>query len=410
MSKILYIGPVRDFSGYATAARGYIKALHDAGANLVVRPVRYDQADPGTGYQVTDLERELLNRDMKDVDVVIQHLTPNEMRPAPGKVNIAIVAWETTRIPGYWAERLNQFDAVITFCDASVDAFKDSGVTVPISKIPHTFDISSYTLDDVDPIVSKDEADFLKDRFVFYNISQFSSKKGIDSLLRAYYGAFHGRKDDVVLMLKTYVNMTGRDEQERARLKAYIDNIKQGMRLPVDGYPPVMLITKTLTEHQIKKLHRTGDCYVCSSRGEGWCIPAFDALTYGNKLVTTLWGGMGEFACDTTYLDVKTTDRGLIPGKYRTKETPKPNVYPIAYSMQPLVGQVHADPELYTSMDFIAEPSITSMMDEMKRAMHDNKKLPAPNMMQFDHSTVGPKMLKTIEQIVVTKNQEKTSV
>ena len=42
MSKILYIGPVRDFSGYATAARGYIKSLVDAGADLVVRPVKYD--------------------------------------------------------------------------------------------------------------------------------------------------------------------------------------------------------------------------------------------------------------------------------------------------------------------------------------------------------------------------------
>ena len=143
MSKILYIGPVRDFSGYATAARGYIRALHEAGADLVVRPVRYDQSDPGTGYQVTDLERKLLKRDTQDVDIVIQHLTPNEMRPVEGKVNIAVVAWETTRIPKYWVDKLNQFDQVITFCQASVDAFQDCGVTVPIAKIPHTFDISS---------------------------------------------------------------------------------------------------------------------------------------------------------------------------------------------------------------------------------------------------------------------------
>tara|TARA_R110002094_G_scaffold114300_1_gene110163 strand:+ start:1981 stop:3201 length:1221 start_codon:yes stop_codon:yes gene_type:complete len=406
MSKILYIGPVRDFSGYATAARGYIQALHDAGANLVVRPVRYDQADPGTGYKVTDLERMLLKRDLKDVDVVIQHLTPNEMRPAPGKTNIAIVAWETTRIPTYWADKLNQFDSVMTFCDASVKAFKDSGVTVPIHKVPHTFDISSYSLDDIEAIMSPSDPDFLKDRFVFYNISQFSQKKGIDSLLRAYFGAFHGKQDEVVLLLKTYVNMSGRS-QEQQKLKAYVDNVKQGMRLPVDGYPPVMLITKTLTDDQIRKIHKTGDAYVCSSRGEGWCIPAFDALTYGNKLITTLWGGMGEFACNTTFLDVKKDgDRLVAKG---SKKTTKANVFPIKHSMEPLVSQQHADPELYTSFDMIAEPSVSSMMAQMKTAK-EAQTFEAPDMTEFDYSVVGPNMLVVIEEIAASKTKEVSNV
>jgi len=390
MSKILYIGPVRDFSGYATAARGYIQALHDAGANLVVRPVRYDQADPGTGYKVTDLERELLKRDLDGVDVVIQHLTPNEMRPAPGKTNIAIVAWETTRIPSYWADKLNQFDSVMTFCDASVEAFKDSGVTVPIHKVPHTFDISSYSLDDTEAIMSPSDPNFLKDRFVFYNISQFSQKKGIDSLLRAYFGAFHGKQDEVVLLLKTYVNMQGRS-QEQDKLKAYINNVKQGMRLPVDGYPPVMLVTKTLTDDQIRKIHKTGDAYVCSSRGEGWCIPAFDALTYGNKLITTLWGGMGEFA------------------KLTNSEVQRQNVFPIRYSMEPLISQQHADPELYTSFDMIAEPSVSSMMTQMKIAK-EAQTFEAPDMTEFDYSVVGPNMLAVIEEIAASKTKEASNV
>tara|TARA_R110002096_G_scaffold237548_1_gene428344 strand:+ start:1660 stop:2868 length:1209 start_codon:yes stop_codon:yes gene_type:complete len=402
MSKILYIGPVRDFSGYATAARGYIQALHDAGANLVVRPVRYDQADPGTGYKVTDLERMLLKRDLKDVDVVIQHLTPNEMRPAPGKTNIAIVAWETTRIPTYWADKLNQFDSVMTFCDASVKAFKDSGVTVPIHKVPHTFDVSSYSLDDIEAIMSPSDPDFLKDRFVFYNISQFSQKKGIDSLLRAYFGAFHGKQDEVVLLLKTYVNMSGRS-QEQQKLKAYVDNVKQGMRLPVDGYPPVMLITKTLTDDQIRKIHKTGDAYVCSSRGEGWCIPAFDALTYGKKLITTTWGGMGEFAFSNPGDLRAAHDAGLCGLNLRG------NVFPINYSMEPLVSQQHADPELYTSFDMIAEPSVSSMMTQMKMAK-EAQTLEAPDMMEFDYSVVGPNMLTVIEEIAASKTKEASNV
>ena len=184
MTRILYIAPVRDFSGYAAAARGYINALHRAGADVAVRAIRYDRADAGTEYKVTELEKQLLLKPLDDIDVVIQHTTPNELRPVVGKVNIAVVAWETTRIPEYWVKKLNQFNAVITFCDASVEAFKDCGVTVPVIKIPHTFDIPSYTLDGVDKVVSTSNPDFFDGKFVFYNISQLSTKKGIDVLLQ----------------------------------------------------------------------------------------------------------------------------------------------------------------------------------------------------------------------------------
>ena len=402
MSKILYIGPVRDFSGYATAARGYIRALHEAGADLVVRPVRYDQSDPGTGYQATDLERELLKRDTQDVDIVIQHLTPNEMRPVEGKVNIAVVAWETTRIPKYWVDKLNQFDQVITFCQASVDAFQDCGVTVPIAKIPHTFDISSYSLDGIDPVVAPSDPTILSKRFVFYNISQFSTKKGIDVMLRAYYGAFHDKGEEVILILKTYVSMTGRKDEEE-KLKQYLQNVKTGMRLPMGGYPPVMLITKTLTDEKIKKLHATGDCYVCPSRGEGWCIPAFDALTYGNKLVTTLWGGMGEFALGSEVTGIGIYGPDGVESKDQRHRSPRQNVYPVYYSMEPLVGQTHADPELYTGFDLIAEPSVSSMMKQMKLAFEDEKPAAAPDMMGFDHSVVGPAMLHLINTVTEAK-------
>lgn len=394
MTKILYIGPVRDFSGYATAARGYIRALHQAGADLTVRPVRYDQADPGTAYKPTPLESALLQKSLHGVDVVIQHLTPNEMRIAPGKTNIAVVAWETDRIPQYWVDKLNQFDGVITFCEASVEAFKNSGVKVPIYKVPHTFDMSSYSLDGVEPVASPSEPDLLSKRFVFYNISQFSAKKGIDILLRAYLTEFHGQKDDVMLLLKTYINMGGNREQEREKLRLYVESVKQGMRLPADGYPPIMLVTKTLPEAMVKRLHKTGDCYVCSSRGEGWCIPAFDALAYGNKLVTTPWGGMGEFA--------------MVQGNYleQIPTHPHRNVYEVDYTMEPLVGQGHPDPELYTSKDKVAEPSVSSMMEAMRWAFDErDKKHPAPDLSQFDYAVVGPKMLEIIEAVAASKKE-----
>jgi len=394
MTRILYIAPVRDFSGYAAASRGYINALHRAGADLVVRAIRYDRADAGTEYTPTALEKELLLKPLDNIDVVIQHTTPNELRPVAGKVNIAVVAWETDRIPEYWVKKLNQFDAVITFCQTSVDAFVNSGVTVPVTKIPHTFDIPSYTLDGLTEIESPSAPDLFQDKFVFYNISQLSTKKGIDVLLRAYLTEFHGAdKDKVILILKTYIDMSNR-HSERDRIKAFVAGVKNALRLSANEYPPLMVICNTLSDERIKRIHFTGDAYVCSSRAEGWCIPAFEALAYGKKLITTTWGGMGEFAL----LDSKDLASSI-----------RNNVYEVGYTLEPLVGQHHGDPELYTARDNIAEPSVRSMMKQMRQALTADLD-PKPDMMEFDYSNVGPMMLAFIDGVVAKLTKETVNV
>lgn len=374
--KVLYIGPLRDFSGYAKAARDYVNALDRAGVDIVTRAVRYDMADPGKQYKPTERERELLRKSTRDVDVIIQHVTPNEMRPVDGKVNIAMCAWETDRIPEYWVNKLNKFDAVITFCQDSADAFTNSGVEKPVYVVPHTFDMSLYTLDGVEPLAAPKDPNFLKDRFVFYNISQLSARKGIDVLLKSYFREFYGH-NDVILILKTYIGMSNR-QNERNQVTNYINSVRTAMRLG-DKYPPVMLVTETLTEDQIKKIHAAGDCYVCSSRGEGWGLPAFEALAYGNKLVTTFWGGMREFAPD------------------------REGVYEVGYSMEPIFGQQHGDPDLYTSKDLIAEPSILSMGKAMRQAYNDKDLEQTNDLSGFDHSVIGANMASLIHEVFNVK-------
>jgi glycosyltransferase involved in cell wall biosynthesis len=390
MVKILYIAPFRDFSGYSTAARGYARALYSAGADIALRSISYDATDVGKEYKPTLIELQMLNNRMDDADVIIQHLTPNEMRlpsAIADKVNIAIVAWETSRIPEYWVKKLNKFDAVITFCDTSVKAFCDSGVTTLIHKVPHCFDIASYSeLGNLKPLKIKGlTGSYLDDRFVFYNISQFGQKKGLDVLLQAYFHAFWDSPNDVILVLKTFMAMKDR-QNEHQKIGQWMEHIRASMRLP--QYPPVCLITEILTEKEIAQFHVLGDCYVCSSRAEGWCIPAFDSLAYGNKLVTTTWGGMGEYAHQNTYNGHQLQN----------------NVFPVKYSLEPLVGQQHPDPVLYTALDFIADPSITSMSYQMKQAKEVDL-LKAPDLSTFDYATVGPDMLGLITRIA-TKELE----
>ena len=311
---------------------------------------------------------------------------PHKIR---SKTNIAIIALETTRAPDYWIQRLNEFDGVITFCDTSVNAFKSCGLNVPIFKIPHSFDMKHYAINN-NYVINPKIQEAVKNKFVFYNISQLSTKKGIDILLRSYFGQFYNKKD-VILILKTYINMHGRDG-EREQIQSYINGVKSAMRLPLEGYPPVLLITNILTDKEVAGLHKISNCYVASSRGEGWCLPAFEALAYGNKLITTPWGGMKEYSITPNI-------------EFTSGFMPKNNVYLVDYSLEPLIGQNHADPELFTSRDFIAEPSVKSMMTAMRNAVDFNK-IDTPDLMEFDHSIVGPKMLTVINKIKEIKNDK----
>ena len=49
-------------------------------------------------------------------------------------------------------------------------------------------------------------------------------------------------------------------------------------------------------------LHARGDCYVSMAHGEGWDVPAFDAVAYGNPVVVTGWGGPRAFLDDDAFL------------------------------------------------------------------------------------------------------------
>src|SRR5690606_3058821 len=107
--KILYVGPLRDFSGYANAARGYLRALNLAGCNLVARALHYDGGD----YRFSEHEEKLFNKDLQNIDIVIQHTTPNETERCNGVFNVNYFAWETDRVPEEWVNQLNQMDLVL---------------------------------------------------------------------------------------------------------------------------------------------------------------------------------------------------------------------------------------------------------------------------------------------------------
>ena len=69
-----------------------------------------------------------------------------------------------------------------------------------------------------------------------------------------------------------------------------------------------MIITDFLSEKDMCRLHKTCNCFVMPSYGEAWCIPAFDAMGFGNTPICSHGTGMRDFIQE---------DAGfLVPGRW----------------------------------------------------------------------------------------------
>ena len=329
-AKILYVGPLRDFSGYAHAARDYVLALDGLGLDLVTRDVIYD----GGQYKRTTREDELANKDVQDIDIVIQHTTPNETEFKKDVFNVNIFCWETDRIPVEWVNQLNQMDLVIVSCDENIRACKRSGVIVPVEKVHFATDVEKFKKK-VEPF----ETPGLSNRFKFLAICQYSKKKGVDPLLKAYFSEFRP-EDNVLLILKTYVGPNDGPDQKK-RVLDIIKAMKAILRL--NNYPPIQLIHEVMSDADVARLYATADCYALPARGEGWSIPHFDALGYGLPAIATNWGGPTEFLNE---------DCGWL----------------VPYNMSPVCDMPHPFPYLYTARDNWAEPHVCDLRAAMREA------------------------------------------
>lgn len=335
--KLLFTGPIMDFSGFAHASRNFLRALvQDDRLDIVARPLRYDQLDAGQSFETPEWMEPLLANDLLNVDMALQMTTCNvEAVPVPGIVNGLYTFFETSRIQPAWARKANEFDFLLVPSRANAETLLNSGVERPILIVAPPCDRDDYARD-YEPLKIPNA----ENRTVFYNICQLSTKKGIDVLLRAYYAAFAANPDEVLLVLKTYIDMQNRGN-DLETVKSFIQNIKTRCRIPTDKLPPVLPIVYTMSDDEIHGVHARGDAYVCSSRAEGWGIPVFDALAHGKTVISHNSGGLHDFVnqdnalvyggSSSFFFDMPHPDPGLFTG---LEQCFQPSPVELALTMQ----------------------------------------------------------------------------
>jgi glycosyltransferase involved in cell wall biosynthesis len=282
-------------SGYAQAARESIRTLLNAGIEVTWQPVICNKQGFRNyqGGPQGDALLDPLIRQPDQTDFVVLHLMPSLIGSLLHQFRdqrvVIHTVWETDHLPQNWPEKLNQAERVIVPSRWNQQVFRDSGVTVPVHVIPHTLPADlEFTPSDRD-----------KARTVFYSIGEWTNRKALDLLVRAYLRAFNepGETELVIKTSKLDLTRMSRKFLLRHLINAFCSSAQTVARLrrQSGSRAPISLLRGDLPRSRILDLHRHGHCYVSLCRSEGWGLGAFEAAALGNPVVMTAYGGQTDY-------------------------------------------------------------------------------------------------------------------
>lgn len=301
-----YSGTFADPSGYGSANRSFITALFLAGVEVTTELVVQSMARAKSYGWSGELCRSLEDRTIPYYIKII-HLTPDcyPKYIEKGRYNIGHLFFETDRLPKEWVEPCNLMDEIWTASDIQAEMIRKSGVRVPIYSFPQPIDVIPS---------QRPSKRFVIPGFkgkVFYSIFQWIDRKNPKALLTNYWKAFQGNYD-VVLLLKTYrVNYS---EEEFQLIKDEIKAWKIELGLP--HYARVLLIKKLVSTEDLFRLHTTGDIYINTSRGEGWCIPAIEAGLMGKPVISIDKTGFADYLPKGCYYPCGSKSESVVEQKW----------------------------------------------------------------------------------------------
>lgn len=285
--KILYIGHYKEGSGWSNAAIDYILALDSIGIDVVCRNIKLTANEFNIPERILELESKSLN----NIDYCIQHVLPHHLVSTQKfKKNIAFFVTESNTIKHTsWYQHLAQIDEVWVPNQTNKEVLSRDGIK-KINIIPHTFDINKYS-----EKLNKLNLYSASNKFKFYYIGDLNDRKNIASIIKAYNSEFIGG-ENVCLVLKIKKHGVSPQVLYDSFVK-FTDQIKGSLRIHKDKsfYPSEVIITADMNDAMINNLHYTCDCFISPSHGEGWSIPAFDAMVYGKTPICSNEGGPKEF-------------------------------------------------------------------------------------------------------------------
>ena len=285
MHTLLLEGPLESDYSLAVVNRRLAKAL----VQMKV-PIQLHQRDNFTDYfpadqflgQNADLAcRILKHRPETPYDIHSRYIYPPHVDNYAGKLRVIhCYGWEETSFPRQYAQEFNRGVDLVTVMSGFVrDVLRASGVRVPIAVVGLGAD---HILEAVStPVPGTDVSGF-----VFLHVSSCFPRKAVDVLVRSYCEEFT-KDDNVRLIVKTFDNPHNT-----------IREVMAGARSAWPNHPPIDIVWQSLSLGEMRWLYERSGCLVSASRGEGFGLPAAEAMMLGLPVVATIYSGQADICVE----------------------------------------------------------------------------------------------------------------
>jgi glycosyltransferase involved in cell wall biosynthesis len=281
-------GPVDLVTGLGTSARGFARALTEAGVPVHIAPT----GDLCTG--LTTIDPGLVS-DPRRFPLTIEHINADtterflwhfgdELKEASARV--AMWYWELAAFRPEWIGNADHYDEVWVasrFGQRSVAAMTNVPVAVcppPVPQPPAAGDV------DV-----RGRLGVPADAFLFLYVFDYSSyvdRKNPACLVDAFVAEFAG-EPEVRLVLKL-----SHPDRSAAGYRALVE--------AAERHPNLHLVDEMLELAELHALFETADCYVSPHRSEGFGLTLAEAMLRGTPVIATDYGSTTDFLTpDTGY-------------------------------------------------------------------------------------------------------------
>lgn len=266
-------------TGYAISSVSLVESLNRQGIKvfykyLYGKGTSFPFPEPDTPE--TYVTHEIRNRKLKPGMPQVVYGQGGMFPANSGSYKIGFTMLETDHIPADWARNANQMDEVWVPSQFNHDTFRASGVEKPIHIVPLGVDPNYFN-----PNIVRNP---LTGVYTFLSVFEWGERKAPELLLRAFNEEF--RADEPVLLLAKVMNVDPDVDVEREIARLQLD--------PAGGQIHFSL-NQIVPTYQLGVLYRSADCFVLTTRGEGWGMPVIEAMACGLPVIATDWSAHCDF-------------------------------------------------------------------------------------------------------------------
>jgi glycosyltransferase involved in cell wall biosynthesis len=212
----------------------------------------------------------------------VSHSWPPAFEPVTMGPTVLVLPWEFGSPPREWVEEVcARVDRVWVPSEYVRQGYIEGGMPPGVVEVvPNGVDLELFSREGA----RRELPGGPGCRFLFVGGSIW--RKGIDLLIDAWKQAF-GPDDDVQLVIKDFGTVSHYRGQTAGELIERVASSGEAA--------PIVYLDEDLSPAELAELYRACDVFVTPYRGEGFCLPALEAMACGLPVIHTAVGPTGEF-------------------------------------------------------------------------------------------------------------------